>query len=88
MNRVNPTLNGFKLLNDSGYLPVLFTSKDDKEYPTILRYEIEGEDFTVDCSVVKDVWDKGMEEDLRMAIGKRFGYWFLSHRDLNLNIVL
>lgn len=77
------------LISEQGHLPVLFTAKDDKEYPAIVHFEIDDQDFTVDCSQLKDVWDKGMEEDLRMAIDKRFGeYFFLSHKDLNLNIVL
>lgn len=90
-HKLNPCLHRDtpeNLFEDSGYLSVLFTAKDDTEYPCILHYQIEGNDFMVDCSQVKDVWDKGMEEDLRAAIDKRYGYFFLSHKDLNLNIVL
>lgn len=91
MNELNPCLHRDtpeNIFKDSGYLTVLFTAKDDTEYPCILKYQIEGNDFTVDCSQVKDVWEKCFEDDLRAAIDRKFGYFFLSHKNFNLNIVL
>lgn len=74
-------------LFEEGDMPIVFYS-DDIECPALIHYSINGSEFSVDCSIVKDIWTKGMEDDLRAAIDIHFKrIFFLSHRDLNLNII-
>ncbi len=74
-------------IKENGLLGVVFYSNDDQEFPCLIPFEIDGIDFTVDCSQIKDVWESGFRDDLVHAIDKHHGNFFLSKRDLNLNVI-
>ncbi len=77
------------LFEDQGTMRVIFYDLDgDGEFACLLHFEYDGRDFTVDCSKVKNVWSDGMREDLINAIDAHFKqHFFLSRKDLNLNII-
>ena len=75
------------LFEDQGEIAVMFYDLNGDDYPCLLPYEISGNDFTVDCSKVKDAWFNGFEDDISTSINRKFGSFFLSRKDLNLNII-
>lgn len=76
------------LFTDQGDMRVVFCDKEGNEYPEVVHYEIDDIDFTVDCSIVKDVWYEGMRDDVNTAIDRYFKeHFFLTHKDLNLVII-
>lgn len=74
------------LFKSQGVLSVTFYNSKDQQFPCVLHYQIEGIDFTLDCSQIKDVWEEQFKDDLVHSIDRKLGNFFLTHRDLNLNI--